>query len=129
MSGVLHLPLFAAASYCDSAGVRAGGANGGQRPGSPRLILLHEVFAGVDENNRGDLFELVRTLDLDLVATSESEQGFYRQLDGLAVYHLVAASDAVVGTRTLWDGTAAHRMLDLDRAISTDGEPHNGHGR
>lgn len=126
----LHLPLFAAAaSYCDSAGVRAAGVNGGQGPGSPRLILLDEVFAGVDEDNRGDLFELVHTLDLDLVATSESEQGFYRQLDGLAVYHLVAASDAVVGTRTLWDGTTAHRMLDLDRAISTDGEPHNGHGR
>ena len=109
--------------------MRAAGANDGQGPGSPRLILLDEVFAGVDEDNRGDLFELVRTLDLDLVATSESEQGFYRQLDGLAVYHLVAASDAVVGTRTLWDGTTAHRMLDLDRAISTDGEPHNGHGR
>jgi Putative exonuclease SbcCD, C subunit len=108
----LHLPLFAAAaSYCDSAGVRA---TGGQGPGSPRLILLDEVFAGVDEDNRGDLFELVRTLDLDMVATSESEQGFYRQLDGLAVYHLVSTSDAVAGTRTLWDGTAAHRMLDLD---------------
>ena len=57
---------------------------GGTEPGSPRLILLDEVFAGVDEDNRGDLFELIRILDLDLVATSESEQGFYRQLDGLA---------------------------------------------
>lgn len=126
----LHLPLFAAAaSYCDSAGVRAIGTDGGQGPGSPRLILLDEVFAGVDEDNRGDLFELARALDLDLVATSDSEQGFYRQLDGLAVYHLVAASDAVVGTRTLWDGSTAHRMLDFDRAISANGEPHNGQGR
>ena len=109
----LHLPLFAAAaSYCDSAGVRAAGPGGKPEPGSPRLILLDEVFAGVDEDNRGDLFELIRILDLDLVATSESEQGFYRQLDGLAVYHLVGSADAVAGTRTIWDGRTPHRMLD-----------------
>jgi hypothetical protein len=109
----LHLPLFAAAaSYCDSAGVRATGPGGKQEPGSPRLILLDEVFAGVDEDNRGDLFELIRILDLDLVATSESEQGFYRQLDALAVYHLVGSADAVAATRTIWDGRTPHRMLD-----------------
>lgn len=123
----LHLPLFAAAaSYCDSAGVRVAGPDGRQEPGSPRLILLDEVFAGVDEDNRGDLFELIRTLDLDLVATSESEQGFYRQLDGLAVYHLVGSSDAVLGTRTIWDGKAPHRMLDPGTLLSADSEP-NGH--
>ncbi|HUZ51255.1 MAG TPA: SbcC/MukB-like Walker B domain-containing protein, partial [Streptosporangiaceae bacterium] len=125
----LHLPLFAAAaSYCDSAKIRATGAEAGQGPGSPRLILLDEVFAGVDEDNRGDLFELVRVLDLDLVATSDSEQGFYRQLDGLAVYHLVAGAEAIAGTRTLWDGSAAHRMLDFDHAINPGG-PDNGEPR
>jgi hypothetical protein len=120
----LHLPLFAAAaSYCDSAGVRATEADGKQVPGSPRLILLDEVFAGVDEDNRGDLFELIRTLDLDLVATSESEQGFYRQLDGLAIYQLVGNSDAVIGTRTIWDGRAPHRMLEPGTPHSADREP------
>jgi hypothetical protein len=124
----LHLPLFAAAaSYCDSAGVRAARSDGRQEPGSPRLILLDEVFAGVDEDNRGDLFELVRTLDLDLVATSESEQGFYRQLDGLAIYNLVGSSDAVLGTRTIWDGKAPHRVLDPETSLG-DGEP-NGHAQ
>jgi hypothetical protein len=122
----LHLPLFAAAaSYCDSAGVRAAGPDGKQAPGSPRLILLDEVFAGVDEDNRGDLFELIRVLDLDLVATSESEQGFYRQLDGLAVYQLVGSSDAVVGTRTIWDGRTPHRMLD-PAAPAGDGPVQDG---
>jgi len=125
----LHLPLFAAAaSYCDSAGVRAAGPDGRHEPGSPRLILLDEVFAGVDEDNRGDLFELIRTLDLDLVATSESEQGFYRQLDGLAIYHLVGSSDAVLGSRTIWDGNAPHRMLDPETWLSADGEP-NGYAQ
>jgi hypothetical protein len=124
----LHLPLFAAAaSYCDSAGIQVVELDGQQRSGSPRLILLDEVFAGVDEDNRGDLFELIRTLDLDLVATSESEQGFYRQLDGLAVYHLAASPDAVLGTRTIWDGKYAHRILDLVSLLGADGEPVNGH--
>lgn len=120
----LHLPLFAAAaSYCDSAGVKATAPDGRQVPGAPRLILLDEVFAGVDEDNRGDLFELIRILDLDLVATSESEQGFYRQIDGLAIYQLVKGDDAVLGTRTIWDGRAAHRLFDLDPLLSPDGEP------
>jgi hypothetical protein len=113
----LHLPLFAAAAtYCDSAGVRAADVDGQDVPGCPRLIVLDEVFAGVDEDNRGALFDIVRTLDLDMVATSESEQGFYPQLDGVAVYHLVS-SDAlgcVLATRTIWDGSAAHQILDGD---------------
>ncbi len=120
----LHLPLFAAAaSYCDSAGVKATAPDGRQIPGAPRLILLDEVFAGVDEDNRGDLFELIRILDLDLVATNESEQGFYRQIDGLAIYQLVKGDDAVLGARTIWDGRAAHRLFDPDPLLSPDGEP------
>lgn len=120
----LHLPLFAAAaSYCDSAGVKATAPDGRQVPGTPRLILLDEVFAGVDEDNRGDLFDLIRILDLDLVATSESEQGFYRQIDGLAIYQLVKGNDAVLGTRTVWDGRAPHRLFDPDPLLSTDGAP------
>jgi Putative exonuclease SbcCD, C subunit len=123
----LHLPLFAAAaSYCNSAGVLAIEPDGSESPGSPRLILLDEVFAGVDEDNRGDLFELVRALDLDLVATSESEQGFYSQLDGIAVYHLVGAADALLGSRTLWDGNTIHRLLDLDAAMNADKGPTSG---
>ena len=123
----LHLPLFAAAaSYCNSAGVLAIEPDGSESPGSPRLILLDEVFAGVDEDNRGDLFELVRALDLDLVATSESEQGFYSQLDGIAVYHLVGAADALLGSRTLWDGNTIHRLLDLDAAMKADKGPTSG---
>jgi len=119
----LHLPLFAAAaSYCDSAGVKATAPDGRQVPGAPRLILLDEVFAGVDEDNRGDLFELIRILDLDLVATSESEQGFYRQIDGLTIYQLSKGDDAVLGTRTIWDGRTTHRLFDTDPVLNPNGE-------
>jgi energy-coupling factor transporter ATP-binding protein EcfA2 len=91
-------------------------------PGTPRLILLDEVFAGVDEDNRGDLFELIRIFDLDLVATSESEQGFYRQIDGLAIYQLDKGDDAVLGTRTVWDGRTTHRLFDADPVFNPNGE-------
>jgi ABC-type lipopolysaccharide export system ATPase subunit len=111
----LHLPLFAAAaSYCDSAGLRVEEPDGSFVAGAPRLILLDEVFAGVDEDNRGELFEIVRRLDLDLVATSESDQGLYEQLDGLSIYQLVTSDDAVLAARTVWDGRSAHQLLNDD---------------
>ena len=113
----LHLPLFAAAAaYCDSAGVRCLDNDGADAPGAPRLILLDEVFAGVDEDNRGELFDIIRSLDLDMVATSENEQGLYAQLDGLAIYQLVAEEgiEAILAARTIWDGKTAHHLLDDD---------------
>ena len=116
----LHLPLFAAAAaYCDTAQVRCLDSKGRDAPGAPRLILLDEVFAGVDEDNRGELFDIIRSLDLDLVATSENEQGLYAQLDGIAIYQLISLDgiDAVLAARTIWDGKTAHRMLDQDLAV------------
>ncbi|HEX2419563.1 MAG TPA: TIGR02680 family protein, partial [Micromonosporaceae bacterium] len=58
----LHLPLFAAvAAHYQSV------------PQAPRLILLDEVFVGVDSMNRGQVFELLSSLDLDLMLTSDHE--------------------------------------------------------
>jgi hypothetical protein len=111
----LHLPLFAAAaSYSDNAPLRFTDVDGSERPGAPRLILLDEVFAGVDEDNRGELFELIGDLDLDLVATSESERGLYPQLDGLSIYQLYASDTAVLAARSVWDGAAEHNLLEDD---------------
>ena len=117
----LHLPLFAAAAtYCNNAGVHSIEPDGGTGPGSPRLILLDEVFAGVDEDNRGELFDLIRDLDLDLVATSESEYGLYPQIDGLAIYQLYASDSAIMAARTVWDGRVAHALVDHDLLRQVD---------
>ncbi|APU15311.1 SbcC/MukB-like Walker B domain-containing protein [Actinoalloteichus fjordicus] len=112
----LHLPLFAAAAtHCEASRIVVH-ENGRTSPGCPRLILLDEVFAGVDAKNRGALFDLVTELDLDLVATSESELGLYQELDGISIYHLIVddALPGVLAARSVWDGRTSHDMLDHD---------------
>jgi uncharacterized protein (TIGR02680 family) len=91
----LHLPLFAAvAAHYQSV------------PRAPRLILLDEVFVGVDSMNRGQVFELLSSLDLDLLLTSDHEWCTYRELDGIAVHQLITGvdDDAVTTARFVWNG-------------------------
>jgi len=97
----LHLPLFAAiAAHYEAV------------PGSPRLILLDEVFVGVDTANRGQVFALLSALELDLLLTSDHEWCTYAELDGIAIHQLVAdagdGDDAVTSVRFTWDGRALH---------------------
>jgi hypothetical protein len=118
----LHMPLFAAAAtHCQASRITVTEADRTE-PGCPRLILLDEVFAGVDAENRGELFDLITSLDLDLVATSEAEQGLHPQLNGLAIYHLVAddALDGVLAVRSVWDGEEEHHMLEHDMEDGND---------
>ncbi|MET7951880.1 SbcC/MukB-like Walker B domain-containing protein [Micromonospora sp. NPDC005324] len=114
-SVALHLPLFAAAAtHTVAATVRD--TVDTDKPGCPRLILLDEVFAGVDEDMRGELFDLVTSLDMDLVATSEAETGMYAELDGIAIYHLIKSTGVpgVLAARSVWTGTDVLHLLDND---------------
>jgi uncharacterized protein YPO0396 len=92
----LHLPLFAAvAAHYEAV------------PSAPRLILLDEVFVGVDVVNRGQVFKLLASLDLDLVLTSDHEWCTYQELDGIAIHQLITGDgddDAVTTARFVWDG-------------------------
>jgi uncharacterized protein (TIGR02680 family) len=92
----LHLPLFAAVA-----------AHYQAVPQAPRLILLDEVFVGVDSTNRGQVFGLLSSLGLDLVLTSDHEWCTYRELDGIAVHQLITGDDddAVTTARFVWTGT------------------------
>ncbi|MGW4214646.1 SbcC/MukB-like Walker B domain-containing protein [Lentzea sp. NPDC004789] len=93
---VLHLPLFAAAA-----------AHYHATPTAPRLILLDEVFVGVDATNRGQLLELLVAFDLDLVLTSDHEWCDYQELTGIAIHQLTTGTDgddAVTTVRFTWDG-------------------------
>jgi recombinational DNA repair ATPase RecF len=104
---MLHLPLFAAmaAHYAD-------------RDRAPRLIVLDEVFAGIDRGTRGHLMELLVKLDLDAVLTSHDEWGFYAELDGISTYHLMRDPEmpGVHSEWFLWDGRERREMSEVGGA-------------
>jgi uncharacterized protein (TIGR02680 family) len=92
----LHLPLFAAVA-----------AHYQAVPEAPRVILLDEVFVGVDTSNRGQVFALLSALDLDLVLTSDHEWCTYAELSGIGIHQLITGSDgdeAVTTARFTWNG-------------------------
>jgi len=111
------LPLFAAAS----AHYRSA------HPTAPRLVMLDEAFAGVDDDSRAKCMGLLDTFDLDFLMTSEREWGCYPTITGLAVHHLARREgiDAVHITRWEWDGRAKTRVdAAIAPAIAPSG---NGH--
>ena len=101
---VITLPLFAAAaSHYESA-----------QPEAPRLIMLDEVFAGVDDDARAKSMGLLAQFDLDALMTSEREWGCYPEVPGLAIAQLIRREgvDAVYVSRWRWDGS--HRIRESD---------------
>jgi uncharacterized protein (TIGR02680 family) len=97
------VPLFAAASaHYASAG----------NPHAPRLVMLDEAFAGVDDNARAKYLGLLAAFDLDVVMTSEREWGCYPEVPGLSIAQLARADGvpAVLVTHWRWDGTRRERM-------------------
>lgn len=75
-------------------------------PHAPRLILLDEVFVGIDSKVRAKCMGLLEAFDLDFVMTSEREWGAYPTVKGLAIYQLTThpGIDAVGATRWVWNG-------------------------
>jgi uncharacterized protein (TIGR02680 family) len=100
----LTLPQFAAAAahYRSAA------------PHAPRLILLDEVFIGIDKQTRSRLMGLLANFDLDFVMTSELEWGCYATLPTLSICQLAsrAESPAVLVTRWVWNGRHLLRRED-----------------
>lgn len=97
------VPLFAAASsYYSSAG----------NPHAPRLVMLDEAFAGVDDRARAKCLGLLAAFDLDVVMTSEREWGCYAEVPGLAIAQLsrIEGVAAVLVTRWEWDGAMKVRV-------------------
>jgi uncharacterized protein (TIGR02680 family) len=96
------LPLFAAAS----AHYRSA------HPAAPRLVLLDEAFAGVDDDARAKCMGLLATFDLDVVMTSEREWGCYPSVPGLAIHQLSRREgiEAVHVSRWEWDGRVRTRV-------------------
>ena len=97
----LTLPQFAAAAahYRSAA------------PHAPRLILLDEVFVGIDSEMRANCMELLAQFDLDFIMTSEREWGCYPALPALSICQLSTRPgfNAVGVTRWIWNGREKRR--------------------
>ncbi|PRY70933.1 TIGR02680 family protein [Halomonas ventosae] len=109
---VITLPLFAAAaSHYSSA-----------HPLAPRLVMLDEVFAGIDDDARAKSMGLLAQFDLDAIMTSEREWGCYPDVPGLAIAQLVRREgvDAVHVSRWRWDG---RRRVRDEMPVSQVREP------
>lgn len=106
----LTVPLFAAvASFY--------GPADDPRSIAPRLILLDEAFAGIDDAARRHCMALIREFDLDFVITSEREWACYAELPGVSICQLQRREgiDAVYVSRWTWDGKARQVEADPDR--------------
>lgn len=104
----LTVPLFAAiASFYGRGG----------SPLAPRLMLLDEAFAGIDDAARAHCMGLIREFDLDFVITSEREWACYAELPGVSICQLQRREgvDAVFVSRWTWDGRAKRSERDPDR--------------
>ena len=107
----LTVPLFAAIASFYSQGSYAL---------APRLMLLDEAFAGIDDAARAHCMGLIREFDLDFVITSEREWACYAELPGVAICQLQRREgiDAVFVSRWIWDGRAKTREGDPDRRFA-----------
>ena len=108
----LTLPQFAAAA----AHYRSA------QPNAPRLIMMDEVFVGVDSDMRGKCMGLLQVFDLDFVMTSEREWGTYPTVSGLAIYQLATRPgfEAVGVTRWVWNGKERQRLEAIQPQVCDD---------
>ena len=108
----LTVPLFAAVASFYSQGGDAL---------APRLMLLDEAFAGIDDTARAHCMALIREFDLDFVITSEREWACYAELPGVAICQLQRREgiDAVLVSRWTWDGKAKAPQSDPDRRFAS----------
>ncbi|MER8753236.1 hypothetical protein NKH57_29110 [Mesorhizobium sp. M1050] len=107
----LTVPLFAAVASFYSQGSYAL---------APRLMLLDEAFAGIDDTARAHCMGLIREFDLDFVITSEREWACYAELPGVAICQLQRREgiDAVFVSRWTWDGREKTSEADPDRRFA-----------
>jgi uncharacterized protein (TIGR02680 family) len=92
----MYIPLFAAtySRYTDAG------------PDSPRIISLDEAFAGVDEENMRDMFQLLTDMEFDYMMTSQVLWGCYDTVPNLAIYEIYRPKDTsfVTTFHYRWNG-------------------------
>ncbi len=92
----MYIPLFSAvySRYMEA------------RDDAPFIISLDEAFAGVDENNIRDMFDLVEKLGFDYIMNSQALWGDYDTVSSLSIHELIRPQNApfVTVVRYYWTG-------------------------
>lgn len=103
----MYIPLFTAAysRYKEASAM------------APYIISLDEAFAGVDENNIRDMFEVVEQLGFSYIMNSQALWGDYDTISSLAIWELVRPKNAdyVTVIRYQWDGKQKSLIFDEDQ--------------
>lgn len=94
------------------------------RGDAPYVISLDEAFAGVDENNVRDMFDLLEKLGFDYIMNSAGLWGDYDTVSSLSICELVRPRNApfVTCVRYRWDGQARQLLgsaHELEAAIES----------
>lgn len=100
----MYLPLFAAvySRYLDAAEF------------CPRMITLSEAFAGIDEQNIADLFEVCEQLGFNYVMNSQALFGDYPTVSKLMIYELLRPQNInlVTPIQYYWNGRKKRLLLE-----------------
>lgn len=105
----MYIPLFTAAySRYKEAGDMA-----------PYIVSLDEAFAGVDENNIRDMFEVVEQLGFNYIMNSQALWGDYDTISSLSICELVRPKNAdyVTVIRYEWDGKQRSLVFDKEAEL------------
>ncbi|MGO9955016.1 MAG: TIGR02680 family protein [Solirubrobacteraceae bacterium] len=97
---ISYLALFAAAAaYYDGIGGDC-----------PRLLLLDDAFAKVDEPTHGRLLRLLVDMNLDFIITSERMWGCFPEIPSLEIYEALRepSTPGVALVHFHWDGKTRH---------------------
>lgn len=98
----MYIPLFSAAysRYLDA------------RDDAPYIISLDEAFAGVDEHNIRDMFDLMENLGFNYIINSQVLWGDYDTVSALSISELVRPQNEpyVTVIHYRWDGKIRHLL-------------------
>lgn len=100
----MYIPLFTAcySRYQEAA------------PSAPYIITLDEAFAGVDENNINEMFEIMEQLGFNYIINSQVLWGDYEAVKALAISDLIRPKNAdfVTVIRYKWNGLTMTLQVD-----------------
>lgn len=111
----MYIPLFSAAysRYLEA------------REDAPYIISLDEAFAGVDEQNIRDMFDLLESLGFNYIINSQSLWGDYDTVPALSISELVRPQNApyVTVIRYYWNGKNKRLLRPMEQldSIMEDG--------